>query len=91
MPRFSDEQFKLGHYPKRLQDPLVFLKGIELAAHWTDKGLALFNNEFHTIAGREADALTDFLRYGHLAFTTSHLAFTTNGAGIFHLYSDSLK
>src|SRR5437016_14492584 len=77
----ADPGIDLFATAKRLQDPLVFLKGIELAAHWTDKGLALFNNEFHTIAGREADALTDFLRYGHLAFTT-------NGAGIFHLYSD---
>src|SRR5438094_9022344 len=55
---------------KRLQDPLVFLKGIELAAHCTYKGLTLFNNEFHTISGREADAITDFLSYGHLASTT---------------------
>src|SRR5947207_15414248 len=87
----ADPGIDLFATAKRLQDPLVFLKGIELAAHWTDKGLALFNNEFHTIAGREAVALTDFLRYGHLAFTTIHLAFTTNGSGIFHLYSDSLK
>src|SRR5437667_5928205 len=56
---------------ERLQDSLVFLKGIERAAHWTDKGFTVFYNEFHTIAGREADALTDFLRYGHLAFTTT--------------------
>src|SRR2546427_1941635 len=78
----ADPGINLFATAKRLQDPLVFLKGIELAAHWTDKGLALFNNEFHTIAGREADAVTDFLRHGNLAFTA-------NGAGIFHLYSHS--
>src|SRR2546426_822515 len=80
----ADPGIDLFATAKRLQDPLVFLKGIELAAHWTDKGLPVFNNEFHTIAGREADVLTDFLRYGHLAFTT-------NGAGIFHPYSHSLQ
>src|SRR5438046_10703420 len=65
----ADPGIDLFATAKRLQDPLVFLKGIELAAHWTDKGLPVFNNEFHTIAGREADALTDSLRHEHLAIT----------------------
>src|SRR5438309_11171496 len=55
---------------ERLQDSLVFLKGIERAAHWTDKGFTVFYNGFHTIAGRDADALTAFLRYSHLDYTT---------------------
>src|SRR5256885_12821822 len=79
----ADRGIDLFATAKRLQDPLVFLKGIDFAAHWTDKGLAVFNNEFHTIAGRKTDAVTDFLRYGNLAFTA-------NGAGIFHPYSHSL-
>src|SRR5438045_8100355 len=64
----ADPGIDLFATAKRLQDPLLFLKGIDFAAHWTDKGLAVFNNEFHTIADREADALTVFLRYVHLPF-----------------------
>src|SRR5256885_11936996 len=53
----ADPGIDLFATAKRLQDPLVFLKGIDFAAHWTDKGLAVFNNEFHTIAGRKADEI----------------------------------
>src|SRR2546427_13026172 len=80
----ADPGIDLFATAKRLQDHLVFLKGIDFAAHWTDKDLAVFNNEFHTIADRKTDAVTDLLRYANLAFTA-------NGARIFHLYPDSLK
>src|SRR5205814_9817234 len=56
---------------KRLQDPLVFLKGIDVVAHGTDKRLAAVNTELHTIAGREADALTASRMYAHLFFITN--------------------
>src|SRR5438552_19052430 len=67
----ADPGIDLFATAKRTQDPLVFLKRIELAAHWKDKGLAVFNNEFHTIAGSEPDPLTDFPRYGRSARTTN--------------------
>src|SRR2546425_126154 len=78
----ADPGINLFATAKRLQDPLVFLKGIELAAHWRDRGLALLNNKFPTIAGREADAVRVFLRHVNLPFTA-------NGAEIFHLSSPS--
>src|SRR5438034_2595041 len=81
----ADPGIDLFATAKRLQDPLVFLKGIELAAHWTDKGLPVFNNEFHTIAGREADALTDFLRYGDRKSTRLNSSHTVTSYAVFCL------